>query len=360
MAHLSASNSMGGVMPRVIHRRRFRAIVLWTVASFVIMQLLLGWAIDAGLPQVRDPEYVHREQLLQAQTQSDSKKPQVVMIGSSRVLNGLDAKTATEALAGDALVFNFGIPSSGPFLERVWQERLEAGGAKPAILLIEVFPAYFNGNCPAGDRNDLDGARLTARELSQLRPTFEAVAGPIRRWVFGRSLPAYRNQSELRGLLYVDRRRNGDDLPPDLRAIDSFGWQPRGYEAEERIALTGLAHRQYDPCYRDFRLSAEQVSHLEELLERCHRRGIRAALVLTPEGSEFRRLYTPEMTADIDGMLSQMRAKYQVPIIDARNWMDDGRFYDMHHLLPSGAREFSQRLAREGIAPLLQRHVSLK
>ena len=107
-----------------------RAIVLWTAAAFVLMQLALGVAVDVLLPQVRDPEYVHREQLLREQIACVPEKPLVVMIGSSRVLNGFDAETAAAALHDSAVVFNFGIPSSGPFLEEIWLERLKSAGVR--------------------------------------------------------------------------------------------------------------------------------------------------------------------------------------------------------------------------------------
>jgi hypothetical protein len=167
-------------------------------------------------------------------------------------------------------------------------------------------------------------------------------------------LPSYRHQTELRGLLGIDRRSARDGLPEELRTLDSFGWQPRGYDRqEERDRLTTLAHSQYDESYRDFRLSSEQAAQLRELLGLCKKESIRAALVLTPEGTEFRRLYGPQMNAAIDGMLAQLRDEYGVSIIDARDWLDDSRFFDMHHLRWEGARRFSRRLAKEGVSPLL-------
>ena len=342
-------------MPRkVVRDSRYRAVVLWTVGAFVFIQLALGFAIDVSLPQVRDPEFVHREKLLQASMAREPEKTFVVAIGSSRVFNGLDAATATETLNGGAVVFNFGIPASGPFMERITLERLRRLAGKPDVLLIEMLPALLNGTRTPRDQSELDGARLSAAELTKNRPSWAALSGPIRKWLTARALPVYRHQAELRSLLPIDPNRDGEKLHDDLRSVDPFGWQPRSFPVDRREGLKGLAHRQYDASYRDFRLDDTQVAHLEELLSRCERDGIRTALILMPEGSEFRRLYSPEMNAAIEAVLAHFRERFGAPIIDARSWMDDSHFYDMHHLLPEGAREFSAKLAKEGIAPILK------
>ena len=342
-------------MPRrAIRHSRYRAVVLWMIGAFVFMQLAIGIAVDVSLPQVRDPEFVHREKLLQASMAREPEKTFVVAIGSSRVFNGLDAATASETLSEGTVVFNFGIPSSGPFLERISLERLRKLPGKPDILLVEVLPALLNGTHTPRDQSELDGARLSAAELTKNRLSWAALSGPIRKWATARALPIYRHQAELRSLLKIDRERDGDNLPEDLRTVDSFGWQARSFPVDRREGLKGLAHRQYDACYRDFRLADTQVAHLEELLARCETEGIRTVLILMPEGSEFRRLYTPEMNAAIEGMLLHFRERFGSPIIDARPWMDDSLFYDMHHLLPEGAKEFSAKLAKEGIAPILK------
>lgn len=339
-------------MPPAGRQRCYRAIVLWGVGGFAAMQILLGFVIDARLPQVRDPEYAHRERLLEKQLEAQPDKPLVVMLGSSRVHNGLDAETAAAAIEGRALIFNAGLTAAGPFMERICFERLRAGGIKPDLLLIEVVPAFFNERT-AWDLTSLDGARLSAHELAELNLSAKTLAGPVRRWLTGRILPAHRHQAELRGALGLDDRRGGDELPEELRQTDAHGWLQRGYPPERCAVLRSLAHRQYDACYRDFTPSRAHAESLEALLAECRRDGIAVAVVLTPEGTEFRDRYTPEMTRAIAGMLADWRTRCAVPIIDARDWMDDGAFADMHHLLPDGARAFSARLAKEAIAPRL-------
>lgn len=334
--------------------RHDRAAIRWTLAGIVVMQLAIGLAVEIALPQVRDPEYTYRENRLRERIREAPGKPVVVVVGSSRTLNGFDAKHAADLLDQRALVFNFGIPSSGPFLERIWLERLHAGGIKPDHLFIEVIPAHYNSRALPADQRSLDGARLTAVELSDLPLNLTSIRGPLYRWALGRAFPTYRHQAELRASLRIDEHAAEVRQDNELQIIDRFGWQPREAPAHLRPALTGLAHRQYDPCFKNFRLDEHQVERLRLCIESSQNAGISTHLILPPEGTEFRNLYSAEMHVAIDRMLENLRQKYRVTVVDARNWVEDNGFSDMHHLQPEGARVFSDRLAREAIAPALR------
>ncbi len=42
-----------------------------------------------------------------------------------------------------------------------------------------------------------------------------------------------------------------------------------------------------------------------------------------------------------------------MPVVDARGWLTDADLYDDHHPLRRGAVEFTRRLGRDVIAPLV-------
>src|SRR5580698_7029507 len=88
---------------RAGRRRHFRAYLLWTLACIAIMQIVLGTAIDIGMPSIRDPEYAHREAVLLERLAENRGKPIVMVLGSSRVLNGLDAQRASHLVGDRAL-----------------------------------------------------------------------------------------------------------------------------------------------------------------------------------------------------------------------------------------------------------------
>src|SRR5262249_52544929 len=86
---------------------------------------------------------------------------------------------------------------------------------------------------------------------------------------------------------------------------------------------------------------------LDDLLAFCRSEQIPAALILLPESTAFRSWYTPQAVQEIDGFLAELCDGYEVRLIDARPWIPDDCFADGHHLLPTGAKRFTERLAAE-------------
>jgi hypothetical protein len=72
-----------------------------------------------------------------------------------------------------------------------------------------------------------------------------------------------------------------------------------------------------------------------------------------PEHSALRGWYPPAARTALHAWLGRLRDDYRLPVIDARTWAADGDFVDFCHLLPRGARPFSERFGREVFGPLL-------
>jgi hypothetical protein len=118
------------------------------------------------------------------------------------------------------------------------------------------------------------------------------------------------------------------------------------------------AYHEHGTVLKSFHLGGASVLALRQLLETCRREQLRSALVLMPEGSAFRRWYSPLARRQLPEFLNQLSSEYAVPLIDARTWNADADFSDAHHLIPEGARLFSLRLGREAILPLLRNEPS--
>ena len=88
------------------------------------------------------------------------------------------------------------------------------------------------------------------------------------------------------------------------------------------------------------RASGEGNQEIEELVYE----GLKVALVTMPEGSDFRGWYPPGSWAAIKQFLNDLEHEFEVPWINARDWVADDDFSDSHHLLPTGATVFTQRL----------------
>ena len=80
------------------------------------------------------------------------------------------------------------------------------------------------------------------------------------------------------------------------------------------------------------------------------------ALVLMPEGPAFRTFYPADAWRQIRGFVDTLKGEYGIPIVNARDWMAEEDFLDSHHLLPSAATVFSERLGQAGILPLVRQH----
>src|SRR5262249_22993787 len=157
------------------------------------------------------------------------------------------------------------------------------------------------------------------------------------------------HQEELRDFLALDAAESGLTYPGAMGKMDDYGCQPVVSQVtpDQRQRWTGLTHRQYAPSLQRFELAARPAQALYELVRICHDCGIRVALLVPPEGSEFRALYTPAMNAGADVFLHTLRDSFHVPLIDARTWVPDAGFWDSHHLLPGGATAFTDRFEQE-------------
>jgi hypothetical protein len=254
------------------------------------------------------------------------------------------------------LTFNFGLPGAGPYLQGIVLERLRHADIKPDVLFLEVLHTFYNAAGPRSlDHGLLDGARLSAGEMAGLLSYGNrSQTGPIRRWAFARALPLYRHQAELRDNLDYRLNPKYCDAPESFRTCDRFGFRPQTYPPDECPALTAIAHDVYDPFYNSFEIDPHAWCKLLEIIRSAQRNGIHVVCVTMPEGSEFRRMFAGAPTRTPDQLVRRLKAEARVPVIDARDWLEDSAFFDQHHLLPDGAAAFAERFRWEGVEPALQ------
>ena len=121
------------------------------------------------------------------------------------------------------------------------------------------------------------------------------------------------------------------------------GWQPlslRSPGCQSRRAVD-FAYQQYSVYLKDFHLGGLTCRALEDLLDLCRQERISRALLLMPEGSEFRSWYPADSWAQIDSYLQNLSRNYAAPLINAREWVDDDGFtddnwfYDYYELPPT-------------------------
>lgn len=331
--------------------RRCRAFARWVVGVFLLLQVAITVAVDQFAPAVRDPEYAILAGILKERVAEHPDKPLAMFVGSSRVAQGFDARRA----AGDADVtpFNFGVPGTGPYFQAVMLDRLRAAGVKADLLFLELLHPFYNAAGPRVlDHSLMDGARLSAREAEGLRHYgTRSQTGPLKRWAYARALPFARHQTEVQESLGLSMCRPGEGPPPPIHPVDPYGFRPRDTPPNERPGKAAIAHQAYDPFYRAFRLDPHPWDLLRGMIDRARADGTEVVVVLMPEGSGFRKLFTPEAEAGVQDMMRRLREEVGVTVVDARAWVPDGMYADEHHLLPPGAEVFSDRFRAEAFEP---------
>src|SRR5438309_520438 len=72
--------------------RRARQALLWALGAFFLLQAVLIFGIDHGVPELRDVAYAQKVTRLRQRTEEAPTQPlTVVMLGSSRTVFGLKA-----------------------------------------------------------------------------------------------------------------------------------------------------------------------------------------------------------------------------------------------------------------------------
>jgi hypothetical protein len=328
----------------------------------VLFQFLFAIGMKTCFPEWRDPTYSYKADRLRKRTEAGPDHPlTVVMIGSSRTVFGLKSSSLeqplSEAVGQPVVVFNFGVPGAGPVANLLNLKRLLAEGIRPDLLLIEVLPPLMTGKRSVAEVNLLRPEQLQWNDLRLLERYGDEDRRLRKEWWLGCLAPCYSHRFSILSrvcppYLYYLYRQDG------FRDIDGSGWvePPEQRNAGIREVALRAAREDYHNYLSDFQVGEAGAGAIREQLEVCRQEGIPVALVLMPEGTEFRSWYQPADWQAIEFFLTHVCREFDVPLINAREWLPDEDFVDSHHLLPSGAERFTDRLGREAILPLLREH----
>ena len=94
----------------------------------------------------------------------------------------------------------------------------------------------------------------------------------------------------------------------------------------------------------EYKIDPLNAKAMNDLIEFCQTQGIQVGVVMTPEDSRYYSWQRPGADELIAEYADGLRAKFHIPVIDARRWMADPCFSDPHHLNTMGAKQFTDRL----------------
>jgi hypothetical protein len=339
-------------------RRTGRAVVAWSLCWYVVAQLAVLCFLKRWSPTLTTNERNKWPQFRRL-VADNPRRPLVLMLGSSRTAWAFRSHQLDGMEGADGrplLIYNFGMPTTGPIHQRAYLRTMLAEGVRPRLLLLEFTPALL-AKAHRGittEESMTEGAWTDLRLLDELTPYFEHPGRKYRAWLEARIAPWYAFRSYVHEdvkhlydgtvrVLFPSVDRRGGRLQPE---------QPTT-EAERRYTEQ-LAFDMYGPGLRRFRLGAGPLRAMHEILETCRREGIQAALVMMPESRGFRSLYSAATAATVRRLKEELSARHGVEIIDAERWLADDDFEDGHHVRPSGADRFTAGM-RGAIRRLLAR-----
>jgi hypothetical protein len=338
---------------------RSRAPLWWGLGTIILLHSSAVLVYEYGAPGLRDAEFtglvLSFRQHLQARPDASLT---AMFLGSSRVCMGcscIQLETQLTASLGQPIfTHNLGRAGAGPVAQHLYLERLIRSGIRPDWLFVEVLSPLLSETCGAVELGKPPGQWISFRELATLRQYgFPVGSTSIELARFYLSAASFQKLPIVRRGL----RKWGPWSPPHgLRNLpaDYSGWSPYNLTPtpDVRQRATDHARIDYTPHLSHFRLGGPNCRALHNLLILCREQRIPVALILMPEGPEFRSWYTEEGWQSIQGFLDELSSTYSVPIINARDWIDEQDFLDSHHLLRQGAVDFTQRLAQDKLAPL--------
>ena len=335
--------------------RRARSAVVSAVVALVALNAWLAWLVH-GRPDLRDPLYYAKEQLLVEQyfQPAPHDRVTVVALGSSRTANGFHPPTVeaevSAATGRPCLAFNCALPGGGAITQLVHLRRLLAAGVRPDVVLIEVNPAAMD----EPESNFLRPDRVTRAELSALAAIGFADDRYRTDWRQAALNPWFGHRFQLLG------RVQPKWTPPGIpwmgpRFPDPTGWGPwdEAVTAESFRGRLAVARKEHFRTLQHYKADDVPRRALKEVFAICHREGIKAVAVLTPEGSEFRSWYGPAARAATSELIALAQAATGGRVIDARDWLPDNVFVDGHHIHASAAPGYTARLTRQLVIPAI-------
>jgi hypothetical protein len=331
-------------------QRRKRADLAWFLSGIVLTQVALAIGVECFWPAVRDPEYDEIKRIVRARGAAAPGRPLVIALGSSRTQMALAAERLNRP--GDAaapVVINAAISGGGPMMSQIVLRRLLRAGLRPDLVFVEIMPLALSARegAPVEERQRGLG-RFTLREAVRLSRYYAERYRLCYPWLVARAAPSHRYHAELRGAVGIGTAW------PKLR--DDFGWMPytKRYARDEIARRTQVNLDWYASALIQPAVAPGALRALGDLVQLCHDRHIAVVLLVPAEGSAFRG-YAPHVEEAHVDAIRQLAYAMAVPCIDSRTWVDDDGFWDGHHATENGARQYTERFAREALEPHVRR-----
>lgn len=332
-----------------IDPRRARAAVAWTALIFLVGVVVQTAAYDSR-PESYDVEYGMKLGLLRARQAEAPGRPVLVALGSSRTVMAFAPEQLPPLPTAEGppvIPFNFATVGSGPILNVAAVSRLLADGVRPRWLFLELMPTFV-----CHENMQFISTHVAARDLPVLGGyvRWDRLYGEyaLRRLWVAPKCPGEMLLRVVPDILPPIVARPAPPLP--LGGCPYLRGEMTPVDRERQVAISRKNLRDY---LQSFEVSPAADAATREALDRLSAAGVKTVLVLMPEGSLVKSWYGLYAREKFERFCGAISREYGVPVVDAREWLDDDDTYDGHHPLRRGAEKFTARLGREVLGPYL-------
>lgn len=339
--------------------------IAWFVFLFIGFQLFLNYLFAVKFPEFTDPPYSKRIDLLIKRTPILVDIPEnMVVLGSSRSELGLNAplmeNKIIEQLKHPFVAINFSTMACAQETQLLYWERILRDYKAPSMVIIEVLPAYLNRKIgePGCEFNEIvwptekffyKDLELIEKYASNIRPNIKS------EWLQLSMMAFYKNRSSI--LNSIAPSLVPKKFVTDLNHIDKHGQLITGIEnlsEEQKIKALEITRAQYFNNVQTMDLDSSRTQALRTLLESCRKNKVAAAMLIMPEGPEFRSWYGPGVITQIENHLFALSKEFGVKFFNTHNWMKEFDFKDSHHMFEKSSLQFTRRFTNEKIIPWIQ------
>ena len=332
-----------------------RRAVIAGIVAFLSLQAGLNLAIQQEWIPVRDPVYAEKRDFLTQHpaffgSTGSSAPLRLMALGSSRTQLAFDARRFSEATGAElgrpVESFNFGCPAAGPLTSSLYLQRLLEAGLTTDYLIVEIHTGFIARQPIPFESRWLHAYRLRPEELTQLRGYGWEIADPPHHGWKGWLSAAYAYRMGLTNHYAPVMLPCPYGLTVGVRS-DPWGYVA-GFDPPRSDYPRAIqrSFQEYAPALADYHVGGAGCEAIRNMLTRAQAQGIRTAVVLMPESTEFRSWYGAEGTAEIDAFAQRLGQDFGIPVFDARTWVPDRGFADGHHLTEAGAQTYTDQLSK--------------
>ena len=345
----------------LLRTAKSRGAVWWWLVLFACGQLVLGVCLHRWNLELCDPVYGSRFRSLQNYVRKNPNRPLVLVLGTSRTMNGLRPTAMTLPATSPEpppLIYNFAISGSGSVCIRLTYQRLIASGVRPKWLLVETWPLLWPEDGTFDEKRNLAQHDLGWREIPGLLRYLPKQWNMLGKAVSRDLAPlmVYRSrllQAMASSLLLPHVAEQIVGQRRDWQSDDGTGWIPVRDESEQQRRAIEFGQATGKPLLNPLRIHPSSDLALRDLLDECKAYNIRVGLVLMPEHSQCRSWYSPQAKELVRSYLDGLIRDYGVSVMDTRDWLPDEGFADYLHMARAAAAPFSERFGREMLYPWL-------